>query len=160
MRTLEEFAKAGLLFVWEENGKRYAHWTNSDRPGRLPKASDRYKYQKLAPSVPGEKLALFLAQFSKPISPQRGAKRATVGRVGFGVGLGLGEGIGIGEGVGVEAPQIAAQSTAAETAAAFLPPVDEKKSSKSKFAAERDETLRPEAERQKEELYKRFGKTK
>src|SRR3989454_691578 len=35
-QIFEEFRANGLLFVWEENGKTYGHWTNSDLPGRLP----------------------------------------------------------------------------------------------------------------------------
>jgi hypothetical protein len=34
----DEFIARGLLFTWEENGKRYGHWTGSDVPGRLPRA--------------------------------------------------------------------------------------------------------------------------
>jgi hypothetical protein len=37
--VFEEFARRGLLFTWEENGKRYGHWTGSDVPGRLPAPS-------------------------------------------------------------------------------------------------------------------------
>lgn len=159
-RTLDEFERHGLLFVWEENGKRYAHWTNSDRPGRLPSRADRFKYGKLAPPVPEEELASYTAQFQGPISRQHRDKLAPVSRMGFGVGVGLGEGAGLGEGVDTGAPQIAAQSTAAQTAAAFSVPVEKHENSKAKSAMERDESLRAEAERQKEALYKRFGKIK
>lgn len=159
-RTLDEFERAGLLFVWTEGGKRYAHWTNSERPGRLPKASDRYKYQKLAPTVQAEKLAAFLASVESEKSPQTGAGRAINGRIGFGVGLGLGEGIGEGEGSGVGAPKIAAQSTPAKTACVSSLPVDEKEKPKPVTVLDPDESLRVEAERQKLELYKRFGKLK
>jgi hypothetical protein len=35
-QVFDEFIARGLLFTWEENGKRYGHWTGSDVPGRLP----------------------------------------------------------------------------------------------------------------------------
>jgi len=56
---LEEFERNGLLFVWEQDGKRFAHWTNSDRPGRLPKPSERKHYRRLAPDVPADALAQY-----------------------------------------------------------------------------------------------------
>jgi hypothetical protein len=45
----DEFMARGLLFTWEENGKRYGHWTGSDVPGRLPSPSWRVRLEKLAP---------------------------------------------------------------------------------------------------------------
>jgi hypothetical protein len=38
-QVFAEFQDKGLLFVWEYEGKRYAHWTGSDVPGRLPPPS-------------------------------------------------------------------------------------------------------------------------
>src|SRR5713226_1784417 len=58
-----EFQEKGLLFVWEENGKRYAHWTGSDVPGRLPPPSWRSRLERLAPAVPIEKLREFQLRF-------------------------------------------------------------------------------------------------
>ena len=59
----DEFIARGLLFTWEENGKRYGHWTGSDVPGRLPARSWRVRLQKLAPPVPPEALAAYSARF-------------------------------------------------------------------------------------------------
>src|SRR5207245_6909486 len=44
-------------------GKRYAHWTDSDVPGRLPAPSWRVRLEKLAPPVPPEALAAYSAHF-------------------------------------------------------------------------------------------------
>jgi hypothetical protein len=59
----DEFIARGLLFIWEENGKRYGHWTGSDVPGRLPAPSWRMRLEKLAPPVPREALAAYSARF-------------------------------------------------------------------------------------------------
>ena len=59
----DEFIARGLLFAWEENGKRYGHWTGSDVPGRLPAPSWRVRLEKLAPPVPPEALAAYSARF-------------------------------------------------------------------------------------------------
>ena len=55
-----EFNRHGLLFVWEQNSKRYGHWTGSDMPGRLPPASWRARLQRLAPPVPADLLAEYM----------------------------------------------------------------------------------------------------
>jgi hypothetical protein len=60
-QVFEEFQDKGLLFVWDESGKRYGHWTGSDVPGRLPPPSWRNRLERLAPAVPRE-------QFNKYIS--------------------------------------------------------------------------------------------
>ncbi len=49
-----EFQRHGLLFVWEHDGKRFAHWTGSDKPGRLPSESTRARYARSTPAVPGK----------------------------------------------------------------------------------------------------------
>ena len=59
----DEFIARGLLFTWEENGKRYGHWTGSDVPGRLPRPSWRMRLQRFAPPVPREALAAYSARF-------------------------------------------------------------------------------------------------
>ena len=64
IRVLEEFHAKGLLFRWEENGKRYGHWTGSDVPGRLPPPSWRARLERLAPAVPRAALAEYLRAFS------------------------------------------------------------------------------------------------
>jgi len=63
-RAIEEFQAKGLLFVWEENGKKYGHWTGSDLPGRLPPPSWRARLERLAPPVPQAALANYLSSFS------------------------------------------------------------------------------------------------
>jgi len=63
-RVLEEFHAKGLLFLWEENGKKYGHWTGSDVPGRLPPPSWRARLERLAPPVPRAALAKYLGAFS------------------------------------------------------------------------------------------------
>jgi hypothetical protein len=64
-QIFEEFHDKGLIFVWEENGKRYGHWTGSDVPGRLPAPSWRMRLEKLAPPVPKEKLAEYTLKFAR-----------------------------------------------------------------------------------------------
>ena len=66
---LDEFQREGLLFVWEHQGKRFAHWTNSDRPGRLPKPSERHRYRRLAPEVPATELARYMSGPNPPTAP-------------------------------------------------------------------------------------------
>jgi hypothetical protein len=63
-RALEEFRGKGLLSVWEENGKKYGHWTGSDVPGRLPPPSWRARLERLAPPVPQAALANYLSGLS------------------------------------------------------------------------------------------------
>jgi hypothetical protein len=64
-QIFHEFQDQGLLFVWEENGKRYGHWTGSDVPGRLPAPSWRIRLERLAPPVPQQQLAEFMSRFSR-----------------------------------------------------------------------------------------------
>ena len=59
----DEFIARGLLFTWEEKGKRYGHWTGSDVPGRLPPPSWRMRLEKLAPPVSRQALAAYSARF-------------------------------------------------------------------------------------------------
>ena len=74
----DEFIARGLLFTWEENGKRYGHWTGSDVPGRLPRHSWRMRLEKLAPPVPCEALASYSARFG-------GSKETMVAEAGAGL---------------------------------------------------------------------------
>src|SRR5882762_8242121 len=60
-----EFQDKGLLFAWEDNGKRYGHWTGSDVPGRLPAPSWRVRLERLAPPVPKQQLGEFMSRFSR-----------------------------------------------------------------------------------------------
>ncbi|MCU1341465.1 MAG: hypothetical protein JWN92_888 [Candidatus Acidoferrum typicum] len=73
-QIFHEFHDKGLLFVWEENGKRYGHWTGSDVPGRLPAPSWRIRLERLAPPVPKQQFAEFMSRFSlgKAASPGGG----------------------------------------------------------------------------------------
>lgn len=58
------FGEHGLLFTWEQDGKRYAHWTGSEKPGRLPAPARRTKRYGpiLAPAVPASELRDYLAR--------------------------------------------------------------------------------------------------
>jgi len=64
-QIFHEFHDKGLLFVWEENGKRYGHWTGSDVLGRLPAPSWRMRLERLAPPVPKQQFAEFMSRFSR-----------------------------------------------------------------------------------------------
>lgn len=98
LRRLEtvfaELERHGLLFTWQENGKRYAHWTKSELPGRLPKPSERHRYKKFAPPVPKERLSEYESRFCRD-------SVATTSPTGVGVGVGVGFGVGKGDGDGV-----------------------------------------------------------
>src|ERR1700692_4315145 len=74
-QVFAEFQDKGLLFVWEHEGKRYAHWTGSDVPGRLPPPSWRMRLEKFAPPVPKLLLAEYMARFARG--------RAALAGVGF-----------------------------------------------------------------------------
>jgi hypothetical protein len=74
-QVFAEFQGKGLLFVWEHEGKRYAHWTGSDVPGRLPPPSWRMRLEKFAPPVPKRQLAEYMARFARG--------RAAMGCAGF-----------------------------------------------------------------------------
>jgi hypothetical protein len=71
-----ELQDKGLLFVWEHEGKRYAHWTGSDVPGRLPPPSWRMRLERFAPPVPKQRLAEYMARFARG--------RAALASTGFG----------------------------------------------------------------------------
>jgi len=72
-QVFAEFQDKGLLFVWEHEGKRYAHWTGSDVPGRLPPPSWRMRLEKFAPPVPKQRLAEYMAKFSRGRAALAGA---------------------------------------------------------------------------------------
>lgn len=74
-QVFAEFQDKGLLFVWEHEGKRYAHWTGSDVPGRLPPPSWRMRLERFAPPVPKQQLAEYMARFARG--------RAALAGVGF-----------------------------------------------------------------------------
>src|SRR5580693_6868520 len=81
-----EFERHGLLFTWSENGKRYGHWTGSDRPGRLPKLSERHRYKKLGADVPKDRLADYESRCRRDAV-------ATKSPLGVGVGVGVDRGL-------------------------------------------------------------------
>ena len=76
-QIFDEFRDKGLLFAWEENGKRYGHWTGSDVPGRLPPPSWRMRLERLAPPVPKQQLVSFMSKFARgrAASPGGGFRR-------------------------------------------------------------------------------------
>jgi len=74
-QVFAEFEDKGLLFIWEHEGKRYAHWTGSDVPGRLPPPSWRVRMEKYAPPVPKQRLAEYMGRFARG--------RAAMGPAGF-----------------------------------------------------------------------------
>src|SRR5229473_3130279 len=74
-QVFAEFQDKGLLFVWEHEGKRYAHWTGSDVPGRLPPPSWRMRLERFAPPVPKQHLAEYMSRFARG--------RAALAGVGF-----------------------------------------------------------------------------
>jgi hypothetical protein len=55
---ISTFENHGLLFAWTADGKRYGHWTGSEKPGRLPQPARRTaRYGPLfAPVVPRAQL--------------------------------------------------------------------------------------------------------
>jgi hypothetical protein len=64
-QVFAEFQDHGLLFVWAHDGKRYAHWTGSDVPGRLPPPSWRMRLEKFAPPVPKQQFGEYMAKFAR-----------------------------------------------------------------------------------------------
>jgi len=70
-RIFAEFRREKLLFVWEQDGKQYGHWTGCEKRGRLPRASRRGgEYEKiLAPPVPQKEYQEFLGM---PIPTEEG----------------------------------------------------------------------------------------
>src|SRR6266851_3548873 len=74
-QVFAEFQDKGLLFVWEHEGKCYAHWTGSDVPGRLPPPSWRMRLERFTPPVPKQQLAEYMTRFARG--------RAALGGVGF-----------------------------------------------------------------------------
>ena len=99
-QCVKEFNEHGLLFVWQQDGKRYGHWTNSE--GRLPSQGHRSRYVRFAPPVPEAELQAYLARFLGSNPEQvRTTSGGTPDNVRMlsdtGLGLGLGLGLGYGE---------------------------------------------------------------
>jgi hypothetical protein len=145
-KLFAEFERRGLLFTWRENGKSYGHWTGSDRPGRLPKPSERRRYKKLAPDVPTEEFSAYVSRFSRDsiatASPLGVGVGVELGSDRIGDGKGVGEGAPLARGFGATAPPAAQpaadispkDSTKKHTATSKAnPSVSEKKKSKGNF---------------------------
>lgn len=121
--AFREFHRHGLMFIWQDGAKIYAHWTGSDRPGRLPKQSERNRYQLLAPEVPKSLLNAYLDEYRDNVAMLSRGDRdliATSVGVGLGFGVGLGmvlDGKGGGGSVGSSVEVTDVKGT---TAAAFL----------------------------------------
>jgi hypothetical protein len=64
-RCLRAFHRGGLLFLWRQDGRVYAHWVAIDKPGRLPRPSERRDGQRLAPPVPIAELAAYIASYGQ-----------------------------------------------------------------------------------------------
>jgi hypothetical protein len=93
-QVLHEFQDKGLLFVWAHEGKRYAHWTGSDVPGRLPPPSWRMRLEKFAPPVPKQQLAEYMGRFARGRAAFAGAGfRAETSAVGGRREVGLKAGV-------------------------------------------------------------------
>lgn len=95
------FWKVGLLFQWEEGGRKYAHWTGSERRGRLPSPSQRKKFgEPLAPAVPSREYRQYCAKHQVTDDPQLtfDNSRLNLDSLQTGVGVGVGEGEGVGDG--------------------------------------------------------------
>src|SRR5579859_5143287 len=78
-QIIDEFHDKGLLFIWAQDGKRYGHWTGSNKPGRLPRESRRTpRYGPIfAPPVPSEQLQAYVTHCAsrcdtKPVAPSNG----------------------------------------------------------------------------------------
>jgi len=61
--ALEDFEKHGLLFTWNEKGKKFGHWVGSRKPGRLPKPSTINRYYLVCPQPPTESMAKYDSRF-------------------------------------------------------------------------------------------------
>ena len=59
-QAFEEYEKTGLLFTWQANGKRYAHWTKSEAGNRLPPDSRKNYEKRLAPDRPEDEYDKYL----------------------------------------------------------------------------------------------------
>ncbi|HXM93101.1 MAG TPA: hypothetical protein VOA64_02430 [Candidatus Dormibacteraeota bacterium] len=94
-QIIDEFHDKGLLFIWTQDGKRYGHWTGSDKPGRLPRESRRTpRYGPIfAPPVPKDQLKAYITPYVSQCDTNPVAVRQD-SVDGLGLGLGLGKGVG------------------------------------------------------------------
>ena len=93
------FHKTKLVFLWEQEGKQWAYWTNSDKPGRLPRKSWQKRYAKsgtLGPYPPEEALKKFMqeatARPSRASNTPEPCKPHASSVLGIGIGTGTGSG--------------------------------------------------------------------
>lgn len=94
---LNDFIAVKLLFPWSAEGKEWLYWTNSDRPGRLPRKSWQERERKngrLPPDPPQDTLQTFLHE-----SAHQGRAANTAGPCKSVPGSGLGSGLGTGSGI-------------------------------------------------------------
>ncbi len=50
---LSAFSEAGLIHLWQEDGKQWGFFSGSEKPGRLPSSKHLNRYKNLPPSYPG-----------------------------------------------------------------------------------------------------------
>ena len=67
----EEFQKNGLLFIWQNCGKKYAHFTGSQKRGRLPSKSHRARFMACTPKVPQNELIEYTSGFTSGFTSGR-----------------------------------------------------------------------------------------
>jgi hypothetical protein len=101
-KLISLFEKVGLLFVWEENGKRYGYWTGAERRGRLPSLSTRERYKPIGIHPPVDQLRTFYKRFGIPEASADGLivsqSRLNHDEIVTGLGVGVGVGLGVAEG--------------------------------------------------------------
>jgi hypothetical protein len=115
---LDQYEKHGLLFSWEEKGKKFGHWVGSRKPGRLPKPSHINRYYLVCPQPPVIGLEGYESRFRGDIRPARTPDKELELELEL---EGNRNGVGIGFGIGAPAANTAAipaQSTGAQTAPA------------------------------------------
>jgi hypothetical protein len=114
-QVFSEFEAKGLLFAWVDpaTGKRYGHWTGSERSGRLPPPSERHRYKKFAPPVPKSAFTEYEARFRIATDSRPDHDTATTtSRTGVGLEEGLvrkGDGTENGKRVGLEGKTLATE---------------------------------------------------
>lgn len=92
-QCVDEWHDKGLLFIWTQDGKRYGHWTGSDKPGRLPRESRRTpRYGPIfAPPVPKDEVKAYATHCASRCDTKPVALRHE-SVDGLGLGLGVGKG--------------------------------------------------------------------
>jgi hypothetical protein len=115
---LDCFEEAKMIFRFTSpDGKKWGYFVGVDKPGRLPKASERFKYAK-GEDVPPNELADFLglprpnsaAVVAAVVAPDSAPGIGTCSGNGTGIGSGNGSGTGTGDGSTGTAGGISTQS--------------------------------------------------